>query len=254
MPEVHFAADPHGGPECLWFCLRVYETDPQEVAADATVRVALKYVPNMLGASSPSSLLPVSRQEGQAWVRMKPGKTEELPDGQYMATWVIPHPTPAVDIAFCYPYGRDEIDQLLQKSRGYWHRDAIGLSQQGRTIARLSNDYGKPGGRRPGVYLVARQHSGETPGSWVLDGLLQHLSRDSAHAPVTWAVPLTNIDGVIHGDYGKDNFPYDLNRAWGSPPMRHETRVMQQDIRRWKERCRPPRRLTPLTCHRRCLC
>jgi hypothetical protein len=50
---------------------------------------------------------------------------------------------------------------------------------------------------------------------------------------------LTNIDGVENGDYGKDNFPYDLNRAWGRPPMRHEVLVMQADMQRWTQRCRP---------------
>jgi len=43
----------------------------------------------------------------------------------------------------------------------------------------------------------------------------------------------------VQGDYGKDNFPYDLNRAWGQPPMRHEVLVMQHDVRRWTERCAP---------------
>jgi hypothetical protein len=47
------------------------------------------------------------------------------------------------------------------------------------------------------------------------------------------------MDGVEGGDYGKDNFPYDLNRAWGSPPMRHEVLVFQRDIQRWRQRCRP---------------
>jgi hypothetical protein len=47
------------------------------------------------------------------------------------------------------------------------------------------------------------------------------------------------VDGVEGGDYGKDNFPYDLNRAWGRPPMRHETLVLQRDIHRWQARCRP---------------
>ena len=54
-----------------------------------------------------------------------------------------------------------------------------------------------------------------------------------------WVVPLSNVDGVEQGDYGKDNFPYDLNRAWGQPPMRHETLVIQRDIERWRRRCRP---------------
>jgi hypothetical protein len=58
-------------------------------------------------------------------------------------------------------------------------------------------------------------------------------------APLAWAVPFSNVDGVEQGDYGKDNFPYDLNRAWGSPPMRHESLVIQRDVQRWRGRCQP---------------
>ena len=32
---------------------------------------------------------------------------------------------------------------------------------------------------------------------------------------------------------------YDLNRAWGTPPMRHETLVMKRDCLLWAGRCRP---------------
>jgi hypothetical protein len=73
----------------------------------------------------------------------------------------------------------------------------------------------------------------------VLDGLLRHMATLGDCAPLVWAVPLTNIDGIEQGDYGKDNFPYDLNRAWGVVPMRHETLVMQRDILRWRKRCKP---------------
>jgi hypothetical protein len=103
----------------------------------------------------------------------------------------------------------------------------------------LSNGYGEVGGDRPGLYLVARQHSGETPGSWVLDGFLRHVASLGHGAPLVWAVPLANADGVEGGDYGKDNFPYDLNRAWGQPAMRHEVLVYKRDTQRWRARCRP---------------
>jgi hypothetical protein len=132
-----------------------------------------------------------------------------------------------------------EVEALVQASNGYWQVDSIGLSQGGRSLLRLSNDYGRTDGQRPGIYLMARQHSGETPGSWVLDGLLRYVASRGDAAPLVWAVPLTNVDGVEGGDYGKDNYPYDLNRAWGRPPMRHEVLALQGDIRRWTERCRP---------------
>jgi hypothetical protein len=142
-------------------------------------------------------------------------------------------------VAYCYPYGPPEIEALISETTGYWQADTIGVSQEGRALTRLSNVYGETQDGRPGLYLIARQHSGETSGSWVLDGFLRHIASLGGAAPLVWSVPLTNIDGVWGGDYGKDNYPYDLNRAWGRPPMRHEVLVLQRDIGRWKARCQP---------------
>jgi len=144
-----------------------------------------------------------------------------------------------LDLALSFPYGRPDVEALVAGSDGYWRMDTMGISQGERPLIRVSNDYGTPEGSRPGLYVVARQHAGEVSGSWVLDGFLREIQMLGAEAPLIWAVPLTNIDGIEQGDYGKDNFPYDLNRAWGRPPMRHETLVFQNDMQRWVTRCRP---------------
>lgn len=238
MPEVRFAPAPHGGPECMWFFFRILESEPSP-ERQTKVRLVLKHFGNLLGGSSPSDCLPVCRPAGQAWIRLKRGEEQRCPDGQVRAVWQVPHPNPWTDVAFCYPYGPQDIEALLDHSKGYWHRDAIGLSQGGREIVRLSNAYGAPGSSQPGLYLIAGQHAGETPGSLVLDGMLQHFSQVRKAGYTVWAVPICDIDGVMAGDYGKDRFPYDLNRAWGSPPMRHEALALRHDAARWRERCKP---------------
>jgi len=234
---VAFAADPHGGPESLWFCLRL--TSDSRMPDAPKVKLVLKNLQNMLGASDPSKIVPVGKRQGGEWFRMERGKLEENPDGRRHAAWLIDPPDPTIEVAASYPYGRPELDRLLRDTRGYWKEDVIGVSQGGRPILRLSNGCGENGSQRPGLYLVARQHSGETPGSWVLDGVLRCIASMGDCAPLVWAVPLANPDGVERGDYGKDNFPYDLNRAWGDPPMRHEVLVMRRDMATWRERCRP---------------
>ena len=236
LAEVAFAADPHGGPEALWFCFRV-ETGARP---PEQLRLTLKHSENMLGCGKPAGLRPVVRARDGDWERLGAPEVTELPDGRRLVAWTLDMPKGFVDVAFCYPYGREEVDALVRETGGFYAADVIGVSQGGRPIVRLSNDPGAPGGTRPGLYLIARQHSGETSGSWVLDGLLRHLATLGADAPLVWSVPLANIDGVEQGDYGKDNFPYDLNRAWDRRrPMRHETLVLQRDIARWKTRCRP---------------
>jgi hypothetical protein len=236
--EVHFAPDPHGGPECLWFCLRL-ESDGAIGGNADKVRLVLKHAYNMLGGHRAQDMRPVVRYAQGDWERLGAPQVVELPDGRNQVMWTIQAPRSWVDVAYCYPYGSPDIDALVRETRGYWQADVIGVSQMARPLVRLSNGYGELDGNRPGLYLAARQHSGETPGSWVLDGFLRRIAARGDEAPLVWAAPLTNIDGVVGGDYGKDSFPYDLNRAWGSPPMRHEVLAFQRDIRRWQARCRP---------------
>jgi len=234
---VEFASDPHGGPECLWFCFRL-EPDGDQTGIRRG-RLLWRHFGNTLGGNDPACIQPVMRRTGGDWHRLEPGAAEPLPDGRQTATWTIDAPAEPVDLALCYPYGPDDVEALVDQTGGYFRCDTIAVSQGARPIWRLSNDYGQAGDDRPGLFLIARQHSGETPGSWVLDGFLRAIADGGSASPLVWAVPLSNIDGVVQGDYGKDNFPYDLNRAWDSPPMRHETLAIQRDFKRWYDRCKP---------------
>jgi hypothetical protein len=238
-PEVVFAADPHGGPEAMWFCFRLEDPQPPS-PCPLTVRLTLRFFDNLLGAGDPIKVRPAYRQEGKSWNRLKAPVVTRQPDGQTLLSWSVEYPVARTEVALCYPYARPELEPLLQHSKGYWREDAIGLTSDGRLLTRLHNEAPASGAALPrGLYVVARQHAGETPGSWVLDGLLESVSRSRSTGWLVWAVPFADLDGVVRGDYGKDGPPYDLNRAWGPAPMRHETLVIQRDLRRWRERCRP---------------
>lgn len=237
-PEVRFSSDPCGGPEALWFFFRLVETTP-DPERQTKIRLTWKHFDNVLGASDGQACVPVCQPAGQAWMRLRQGEEVKLPDGRRQLSWWIQHPAPTTDLAFCYPYGQADVHALLDRFKEYWQPSTIGISQGGRRIQRLHNSVGTPGGTQPGVYIVARQHAGETPGSWVLDGFLRHLAQVRKAGYVVWTVPLVDVDGVVHGLYGKDCFPYDLNRAWGQPPMRHETLVIRRDVQRWKAHCHP---------------
>lgn len=238
IPEVHFASDPCGGTESLWFHFRLEESVP-DPSRHTKVKLIWNHFDSVLGASDSPCCVPVIQVPGQPWNRLRQGDETRTPDGRRQLSWTIPHPAPSIEVAFCFPYGPADVDATLDRGKGYWQSAAIGLSQGARRIVRLSNSPGTTGANQPGIYVLARQHSGETPGSWVLDGFLRHLAQIRKAGYLVWAVPFADIDGVIHGHYGKDAFPYDLNRAWGTPPMRHETRVIRDDIARWKARCRP---------------
>ncbi|MHC4714568.1 MAG: M14 family zinc carboxypeptidase, partial [Planctomycetota bacterium] len=218
---VSFAPEPHGGPEVMWFCFRVKRKGARAKRA-RKLRLVLKNLASILGGNDAASLRPVAAGPDGNWRRLDGGTAEELPDGRVNVVWTIKEPESLLDVALCYPYGAPQVQALVAETKDFYRTDVIGVSQGGRPIVRLSNDYGAKNSKRPALYLVARQHSGETPGSWVLDGFLRRAAALGDKAPLVWAVPLTNIDGVESGDYGKDNFPHDLNRAWGQPPMRHE--------------------------------
>lgn len=241
-PELVFTPDPHGGPETLWFNFQVHDKDPPKPTPE-TLKLTLRFFGNLLGGGDARYFRPLLRQDHKNWQRLTAPSVQYLDDGQPLLRWSIPYPATRTEVAFCYPYGTDELRILMARSKGYWREESIGLTQNGHVMTRLDNrimDAGDLAGRPRGLYLLARQHAGETPGSWVMDGMLDGFSRGRAgNKWCIWAVPFANMDGVLAGDYGKDPFPYDLNRAWGSPPMRHETLVLQRDMRRWADRCRP---------------
>ncbi len=235
--EVEFAAHPCGGSESLWFFFRVVASAPGEPHPNSLTLTA-KFLRNMTGCASPASLRPVYRGEGQNWNRTKTGVVSTAADGLASVSWTIPYPEPSTEFALCYPYGMQEVKTLVRKSKAYWEMAPIGLSMGGRPIQRISNVVDRAA-QRPGIFLVARQHGGETPGSWVLDGMLQHFARTHESRVLVWAVPLVDVGGIEHGHYGRGGIDLDLDRAWGVHPLRYETRVIQGDLAEWKTRCRP---------------
>ncbi|MCC7204995.1 MAG: hypothetical protein IT441_07930 [Phycisphaeraceae bacterium] len=253
-PTIAFSAHPHGGPEAIWFHFRL-ERDPDASPPGNQIRLLLRHYLS-LAYTHPdltANIRPVIRTPGTPgsdWQRLDAPQRIDLPDGQIDLAWIISSPPPggSLEIALCPPYGPAEVEQLITDTHGYWHTDTIGVTPAGRPLTRLSNRYGSPPGSdeprlRPpgagGIFLIARQHAGETPGSWVLDGLLRELAQAGDRSPLTWVIPLADLDATLEGDYGKDRFPYDLNRAWGHPPMRHEALLIQRDMRRWAQRCTP---------------
>lgn len=238
--EIRFAADPCGGTEALWFYFQV------QAPAGREVRLILTNPDTLLGGGGDwSGVNPVVRFSDESgnwgpWRRVGGAITRVLPDGRREASWSLRTESKVMEFAFCYPYGAGELGETLKACRGYWKMDQIGVSSGGEPIMRLSNSYGSPSRQVPAVFLMARQHSGETPGSWVLDGLLRAAAEEIRPEDIIfWVVPLANVDGVVRGAYGKDPHPIDLNRDWTSPlPMRYETSVIRRDIERLSQRGR----------------
>ena len=71
--------------------------------------------------------------------------------------------------------------------------------------------------------VSARVHPGESNASWMMHGLLEALTADSADARLLRrtvmlkVVPMLNPDGVILGNYRCSVTGLDLNRQWADP-------------------------------------
>jgi hypothetical protein len=88
-----------------------------------------------------------------------------------------------------------------------------------------------PISERPGVLVIARQHSGEVAGSWVCKGLLEFLLSRHYDAQflrshlVFKVIPMLNPDGVIQGMSRCSPEGFDLNRTWAEPDARLQPTV-----------------------------
>lgn len=237
---IYFAADPRGGTEALWFYFRVVECDRRPV------ELVLTNIDTCLGGGSEhwQRVRPVVRQAGSTWERLPAAQIDTLADGRRQAAWTIDPLYGSFECALCYPYGLGDLEITRAACGEYWTLDLIGVTSSGQPLPRLSNAVQNTDA--PGLYLVARQHAGETPGSWVLDGLLRRAAEALDPADLLiWTMPFAHLDGVVAGECGKDRFLWDLepetahDAIWTIPPMRHETRVLQSDMARWAQRAKP---------------
>jgi hypothetical protein len=181
-----------------------------------------------------ANVRPVVRLDGENWQRVKRVDVHERPLGGHSLAFTTPARCRRVQTAFCYPYGPDDLKTTLKATKAFWEVAMIGLTGKGRELLRLHVQADKKRPGRPGVYIVARQHAGEVPGSWVLDGILRAVASEEPGRRLRgvewWIVPFVDLDGAVEGNYGKDCFPIDFNRSWAEMPMRPEVGAIQQDM------------------------
>jgi hypothetical protein len=99
---------------------------------------------------------------------------------------------------------------------------------------------------KPALFVSARVHPGETPASWVMQGMLDFLTSDSPQAQlmrqsfVIFVVPMLNPDGVVVGNNRCNLAGVDLNRQWKTPikgvhPTVHSLKQFMLGQRRVRE-------------------
>uniref|UniRef100_A0A1I8FTS3 Peptidase_M14 domain-containing protein n=1 Tax=Macrostomum lignano TaxID=282301 RepID=A0A1I8FTS3_9PLAT len=125
------------------------------------------------------------------------------------------------------------LDSLERKGLDYVQRDLLGLSVQQRRLDLLTvshPDNLTDEAQKRVVFITARVHPGETPASFVCQGLIDFLVSSHPIAKqlrdylVFKIIPMLNPDGVYLGNYRCSLMGFDLNRHWQEPsPWAHPT-------------------------------
>lgn len=196
------------GPWFQWFYFRVRGADGQALTLRIVNAGASSYPEGWIGYRACVS------PDGEAWTRTDTGYADGVLE--------IRHRPPADELRVAYfaPYDDRRHQALVSRATAAGARaDVLGRSVDGRPIDRLTLGTG-----RRQVWLLGRQHSGETMASWWMEGALDRLLDPvdpTAQALLTAAtvhiVPLVNVDGAARGNLRGNAAGVDLNRQWHSP-------------------------------------
>lgn len=152
-------------------------------------------------------------------------------DGQ---TLTIEH-TPGMDsvyYAYFEPYSFERHLELLdraQMSENVRMLD-LGSTVDGRDLNMLV--IGEPDAGKKKVWVIARQHPGETMAEWFVEGMLDALldpshpfGRQLLKETVFYVVPNMNPDGSVRGNLRTNAAGANLNREWLNPSMERSPEV-----------------------------
>jgi len=151
-------------------------------------------------------------------------------DGSQM---VVRH-TPQFDsiyYAYFEPYPWERHLALLARSEQspLVRSEQLGLTVEGRDLNLLI--VGNPDAAKK-IWVIARQHPGETMAEWFIEGLLEGLLdgadplvRTVLQETVFYIVPNMNPDGSVHGNLRTNAAGANLNREWMTPSMARSPEV-----------------------------
>lgn len=235
--HVRFSARADASPRPLWFyfCIdnaRVPAVRCDLVNADACLGPRLGW----------RAARPVFSADGRVWQRLARASYVELDAGSGYFTFTVPVVGPHTYVAYCYPYTTEDLAALLGSLPNWQGLEQTELSRsaEGRPVPYLR--LGNHDAPAHTVWLLARQHAGETPASFTVEGFLQEIAREDPAAAAMLedtafhVVPMVDVDGVYHGRYGKDQTPVDYNRDWREEPELPEIRSLASAIHAAHER------------------
>ena len=129
-----------------------------------------------------------------------------------------------VYFAYFEPYSYMMHLELLDVCSEDARHEVLGYTHEGRNIDLLV--VGNENTAKHKIWIIARQHPGETMSEWFMEGLLHRLlnfhdgvSRSLLSECVFYCVPNMNPDGAFHGNLRVNSVGTNLNREWLSPSI-----------------------------------
>lgn len=127
-------------------------------------------------------------------------------------------------VAYFAPYTYERHQKMLGVAQMHPQAElySIGKTYKGKAIDMLR--IGEPSTDKKKVWMIARQHPGESMAEWFAEGFINRLtdeddalSRQVLQQAVFYIIPNVNIDGSIAGNLRANAAGKNLNRAWGNP-------------------------------------
>ncbi len=138
----------------------------------------------------------------------------------------------SVYFAYFAPYSYERHTDLLYQAQTHplCRLETLGQSIDGHDISLLT--FGQAESEKPHLWIIGRQHPGESMAEWFIEGLLGRLLDETdtlAKAlldnAVLHIVPNMNPDGSVRGHLRTNALGVNLNREWQSPSMEKSPEV-----------------------------
>ena len=116
--RIAFTPSPHNGIAKLWFRCRVRNAGGERLPEKT--KIVLKNIQGMLCCDT-GRFIPVIRRDHSDWVRLGRGTRIVLPDGRIQLEWITETPASGafLELAFCYPYDPEELEQMMKETSGF---------------------------------------------------------------------------------------------------------------------------------------
>ncbi|HSD36475.1 MAG TPA: M14-type cytosolic carboxypeptidase [Rhodocyclaceae bacterium] len=140
-------------------------------------------------------------------------------------------------LAYFQPYSLERHFDLLARCA---QKTDVQLIQLGNSVEQRSVDalrIGQPDVARKNIWIIARQHPGESMAEWCAEGLLDALLDDSddefsaiareiRERACLYIVPNVNPDGSTLGNLRSNAAGANLNREWRTPSIEHSPEIL----------------------------